>query len=627
MIKLVNIALREMVNIKTLSFTALAIFALTGVVVASGHTPYSGFNTLQLKQVSSQNAIFVEAEVLVKFKSNVPTQAQQHTASNLGGSSFAPVGKKLRVARIKLPPGSDVLAAVQAFQADANVEHAQPNYIYRASAIPNDANYNQLWGMNNTGQTISNSTYAINNPGISGNDIDAESAWDQITDCRSVIVAVLDTGINYTHQDLAGNLWDGSASGFPNHGYDYFEGDDDPMPTTGSEDHGTHVSGTIGAQGNNGGGVSGVCWRATIMTVRVLGPNGGFTSDIISGIEFAADNGAGVINMSLGGENPFDSLFSAAIDYALGLDVVVVVAAGNDGVDNDGVGADLDPGTETYPCNFTQANLVCVAALDQAYSLASFSNFGPTSVDVGAPGTNTLSSFAGQQITDDFTSGWTLTGGWASASCLGLDLLTNPLNWCSFGSYNNNLDARAYKSFNLGGAVTTDLNYYAGYDTEFGFDIFNSAMIGGTGDPFAGGGTPLQSDSGSTFGFLFGMNYDITSCSTANCSVGFQLDTDPGTVDLGVAITFFTIDSLQINSTNYAAINGTSMASPHVAGIATMVRAFNPNYSYVQTVDALLNGGEVVAALSGSTTTGRSANAMGAIAYITEPTGFTGGIQ
>ena len=619
MIKFLSIKYIGMINIKILSLMSLAVFVFSDVVAAAGYVQVPGTKFIQQKQPSTIKAKFVEGEVLVKFKANVTTEVQQYTATNLGGRSFKSVGKKLKVARVKLEKGSDVMAAVQAYQADANVEYAQPNYIYYASALPppDDASYGQLWGMNNTGQTISTASY-LPNSGIAGKDIDAELAWDEITDCRSAVVAVLDTGINYTHTDLVGNMWDGS----PNHGWDFVDNDNDPMPTGGSEDHGTHVAGTIGANGNNGIGVAGVCWQASIMSVRVLGETGsGFTSDIIQGIEFASDNGARVINMSLGGEGLLDPLFNLAITYARDRDVVVVVSAGNgdpDGLsdDNDGLGGDGLASTITQPCNFNQDNLICVAALDQSYNLSSFSNYGATSVDVGAPGTNTLSSVAGRVITDDF-SGWTLLGGaWTVSFCSPYNILSNPSNWCGFGTYANNANDRIYKTFDLSGATAAELSFGVAFDTESG-DYFSLVEKSSGGDPFSGGAT-LFSVSGSSGGIV-GLRGPI--CNTLACSLGFQLTSNNNFVNRGVAILDFTIETLQPNSTGYNVFSGTSMASPHAAGIATMVRAFNPNYTYTQTVEAIKNGGEVVAGLSGITTTGRAANAMGAIAYITEPTG------
>lgn len=144
MIKLLNFNFTGIVSIRILSFISLAVFASSDVVAAAGYTQTPGSKFIQQKQPTTINNRFVEGEVLVKFKSNVTAQVQQYTATNLGGHSFAPVGKKLRVAKIKLPEGSDVFTAVQAYQADPNVEYAQPNYIYYASALPNDSSYNQL---------------------------------------------------------------------------------------------------------------------------------------------------------------------------------------------------------------------------------------------------------------------------------------------------------------------------------------------------------------------------------------------------------------------------------------------------------------------------------------------------
>lgn len=623
MITYFNINALSSFGCKQLLIVILAVFTLSNVIAAPQQRG--------IKQQSKIKAKFVEGEILIRFKSTMTMQAQQSTVENNGGRSVKSVSKRMNLSKVKLQSGDDLSTVIEAYKSNPNVEYAQPNYIYYADALPNDTNFNQLWGLKNTGQTISNSSYTTNNPGVSANDIDAELAWNEITDCRSAVVAVLDTGINYTHQDLTANMWDGSGSGFPNHGYDYVDSDNDPMPTGGGEDHGTHVAGTIGAIGNNGSGVAGVCWQASIMSVRVLGASGsGSVADIIQGIEFATDNGAKVINMSLGSENNLDTLFSEAITYARSSDVVVVVAAGNGGNDstsddNDGLGGDGNASTIVQPCNFTQDNLLCVAALDQSYSLASFSNYGETSVDIGAPGTNILNSYAGQKITDDFTGGWTINNGWVSSICNSKDILSNPSTWCSDGYYANTIDDRAYKSFDLSGVSAAELSYYAQAYTQLDTDYFYAAMKSSSGDPFAGGGTNLLTFSGVKTGAT--MTHDISSCNSSTCTLGFRLTSDDATVNFGVAIKVFKVNTLQSNSASYYSINGTSMASPHVAGIATMIRAFNPNYTYAQTVEAIKNGGEAVAALSGKSATGKAVNAMGSLAYITQPTGVTAVVQ
>src|SRR5208283_3029626 len=143
--------------------------------------------------------------------------------------------------------------ALAAYRDDPNVEYVQPNYIYHTTVAPDDTQYGQLWAFRNTGQTV-NATiqgegwiYPTNNPGTAGYDIDIEPAWDHITDCSSVVVAVIDTGINYTQEDLAINMWNGGAA-YPNHGWNYVNGNNNPMDMNG---HGTHVAGIIGAAGNN----------------------------------------------------------------------------------------------------------------------------------------------------------------------------------------------------------------------------------------------------------------------------------------------------------------------------------------------------------------------------------------
>lgn len=621
----ININGSRKINMKVFVAVALSIFAISNVAAAPKQLLKNELDTTKTK------AKFVEGEILIRYKSNVSTQDQKITAASFGARSSAQISKKMKVTKVKLQLGDDVTTAVQMYQNDPNIEYAQPNYIYYPTAIPNDTSFTQLWGLKNTGQTVLNPTYATNNPGTAGNDIDAESAWDQITDCRSAVVAVLDTGINYTHQDLAANMWDGSGAGFPNHGYDFIDVDNDPMPTSGNEYHGTHVAGIIGAVGNNSSGVTGICWQASIMSVRVLSATGGTTSTIVQGIEFAADRGASVINMSLGSEVALDLLFEDAITYANTNDVVVVVAAGNGGADglsddNDGLGDDGIASTKTYPCNFSQDNLLCVAALDQSYSLTSYSNYGATSVDIGAPGANILSSFAGQSITDDFTSGWTLGGGWGASVCststATYAFLSNPSNWCGGGTYASNADDRAYKSFNLAGANSATISYIALINTELNFDYISTAMKSTGGDPFIAGNTLLNTSGGISDYFI----HDISACNTSTCSLGFRLTSNGSIVNAGVGIVNFVINTLETNSTRYYPLDGTSMASPQVAGIAAMVRAFNPNYTYAHTVAAIKNGGESVAALSGITTTGRSANAMGALSYISEPTGVVASV-
>jgi len=586
--------------------------------------PAAVFSMEQIAKVhSGTRPSYVTDELLVKFKPGVEKTQQTQSLSALGSKEIQRVGKKQQFSRIKLKKGQAMQQALEAYRADPNVEYVQPNYLYYAQAVPDDTDYSQLWGLSN----------------LNGNDIDAELAWDQITDCSNVIVAVLDVGVDYTHQDLVTNMWDGSAAGYPNHGYDLIGEsvynsipDNDPIPMGAVENHGTHVAGTIAAVGDNANGITGVCWQAQIMSVRVLDSVGtGSTLNIIQGIEFAVDNGAKVINMSLGFQGAFDTAFSNAINYARDNDVVVVVAAGNSGTDNDT--------TSFYPCNFTQANLVCVTALNQNYSLASFSNYGVSSVDVGAPGVDIFSTVpAGQTIRDPLT-GWTTNNGhWTTDQCnylvdgvsTTLTTLVNPFNWCDqTGTYVDNANDKIYKTFDLaGGSGQAALFYQPFIETEAGSDFFFTAFDATGGDPFDGvNDNPLLQFSGTNDMNNLYFIHDLMACRTNMCTVGFRLTSDVGLELGGIGIPIVVISTLEKDGNTYVTLQGTSMATPHVAGIAAMVRAYNPAYTYADTVAAIKQGGEYVGALDGFTSTSKAANAMGTLSYINPPTGVTAVVE
>ena len=596
-------------------FTAVFVGATLALYAQSAAAPSAhGF-------VSAATARYVPGEVLVKFK---PAAVAQHAAmvATLGHTVLAHLDQ-FGWTHVKLGAGQSVTEALAAYQSDSNVEAAQPNYIYHATAVPNDTQYGQLWAFKNTGQTITNANISPTH-GTVGDDMNIEAAWDHITDCSSVIVAVVDSGVNYTQEDLAPNMWNGGPN-FPNHGQDFIDNDNDPMDLLG---HGTHVAGIIGATGNNNKGTTGVCWTASIMAVRVLDASGaGTDATIIQGINFAIAHGAKVINMSLGGGGASDPAFSTAITNAQNSDVVVVVAAGNG--DDNGVSVNNDV-TPVFPCNFTQPNLICVAALDSNYALASFSNFGATSVDVGAPGNNILSTWTGAETTinDNFntagTLNWTTSGGWVyrqlTLNSNLVDTLVNPTTFPT-GAYANNADNRVFKNFDLSGANTATLNFFAQVTVQNG-DSLNVNYRSGGGDPFVGG-VQLQGGSGATGGVV-PFTFDLSPCISAACSVGFQLlsDATSGTAPLGAGILNFSIQKLQLNSTTYKIETGTSMATPEVAGLAAMLRAYNPQFTYVDTVNAIKNGGRSVAALAGKTTTGKAIDAMSTLAYINPPTGL-----
>ncbi len=284
-------------------------------------------------------------------------------------------------------------AAVSGLRADAAVTFVEPDRIVSADVIPNDPQWNQLWGMRQ---------------------IHAPQAWNSGTGSSSVIVAVLDTGVDYTHLDLAANMWtnhgeipgngmDDDGNGWVDdvHGIDCLHNDGDPMDDNG---HGTHVAGTIGAVGNNAIGVTGVNWTVQIMALKFLNKNGiGSTSDAARCLDYAIEMGAQIVNDSWGGPQRSAAL-ARAFDRSEAAGQLEVVAAGNDGIDND-----RQP---SYPANFPNANLIAVAATTPQDKLASFSNYGATRVDLAAPGTHIRSTVP----TALFPSGYAAASGTSMAS-------------------------------------------------------------------------------------------------------------------------------------------------------------------------------------------------------------------
>ncbi|WP_204104620.1 MULTISPECIES: S8 family serine peptidase [Spirulina sp. CCY15215] len=281
----------------------------------------------------------------------------------------------------------------------SKVEASELNAIRRLTWQPNDTDFEYLWALNNTGQ----------NGGTLDADIDAPEAWDIQRGSKDIVVAVIDTGIDYNHQDLAPNMWknsgeiagngiDDDGNGYVDdiYGYDFGNNDADPMdemlPFVFDNGHGTHVAGIIGAVGDNNLGVVGVSPNVSLMALGVRDNASSFGQSVLSldaiaqSIHYATDNEANIINASLGG-NIYSQLEYDAISYANNNGVLLVAAAGNDTEDNDSI--------SFYPANYNLPNIISVAATDNKDNLAYLSNFGANTVDLAAPGTQILSTLPG----------------------------------------------------------------------------------------------------------------------------------------------------------------------------------------------------------------------------------------
>jgi subtilisin family serine protease len=328
----------------------------------------------------------VPGQVIVGFEPGVGEAARDAIVGGVGGRTLRRV-ESLGVRLVELPPGLSVAASVGAFGARRGVRYAEPNGIVRASRVPNDPFYDPYqWGLHNSGQTINGV------PGVPGADISAQAAWEITTGSQAVVVGVLDSGIDAAHPDLAPNLWSAPANwtlnncGGGTHGYDAIDNDCVPQDENG---HGTHVAGTIGARGNNGTGVTGVNWAVSIMPLRFLDASGsGSDFDEIEAIDYAVRAkqlgvNLRVLNGSYG--SPMSSQAERdAIGYAASNDILFVAAAGNDSANSDVI--------PSYPASYDLPNVISVAATGNRDELAGFSNYGATSVDLGAPGKDIAST-------------------------------------------------------------------------------------------------------------------------------------------------------------------------------------------------------------------------------------------
>jgi len=552
---------------------------------------------------------YVPGEILIKFKNNSSPVSRSMSINSRAHTALQ--NFKRNIVRVKLKDGQSVSDAISDYKTDPEIEYVQPNYIYRISEIPDDSDFNQLWGLKNNGQEILQVEYIFNNPGTPGKDMNLESAWEYITDCSSITVAVIDTGINYTHIDLADNMWTSSPGYY--HGYDFIEDDNDPMDFNG---HGTHVAGIIGAVGNNNNGISGVCWEIKLMAVRALDIFGsGTTASVIPAIEYAVDNGAKVINMSFGGfvNSNDDALFNAMKD-AESQGVLIIASAGNNAYDLDKI-----PDPYLYaPCEYELENIVCVAALDQSYGLANFSNYGKSGVDVGAPGTNIRSSWTGPVIYEDFSMDWIVNedGQWLYRYIQGYDVFLIDSDEPDYISGDHKLS----KQFDFSDYSSLVLQFNHEIELEESnnnsFGVYYSAN---SEDPFST--IPqYESDSGRDLG-VKSLELPVSSSNTS--SIGFWFYGENFNDRIFSYIFNLNIYTSESGSDQFYVKNGTSMATPYVSGLAALIWAKTPEYTFYDVRAAILSGGDIESSILDKTGTGRAVDALGSLKYIRKPVGLS----
>jgi subtilisin family serine protease len=351
---------------------------------------------------AAPDARFVPGELLVRFDRQADAAERASAMSEVDAETrerlFVP---GLRLVEIN---GSSVPSAAAELAAQPGVRYAEPNFIDEFSAAPNDPGFGLQWALHNTGQDVNGG-----DPGGAGTpdaDIDAPAAWDLTRGSGSVIVGIADTGVDYNHPDLAPNIYrnpgetgggketngvddDGNGRIDDTHGWDFFGNDNVPLPSgAAGSNHGTLVAGSAGAQGSNSLGMTGASQEVALMPLRVGDTNSSIAL-LVQAFGYASGLGADVINLSASGPTLSQALLDA---IRAAPNTLFVFSAGNGGADNIGDNNDISP---IYPCSHNEPNVICVAATTQTDARASFSNYGPGTVDLAAPGVRILATNVG----------------------------------------------------------------------------------------------------------------------------------------------------------------------------------------------------------------------------------------
>jgi thermitase len=567
----------------TVRLLLVAAAALTAVIAVG--------STAAVRKPSPKASSGTLPQLIVRFASGIDARERAALAHEHGTG----VARDLRVANlvvVRVPDGQSPEAAAQALESEPEIVYAEPNYVRKLAAqTPNDPRWSELWGLRK---------------------VAAPDAWDQTTGSDAVTVAVVDTGIADNHPDLTANIWvntaeqingqDDDGNGYRDdvRGWDFVAEDGDPSDESG---HGTHVAGTIGASGNNGIGVSGVNWRVKLMALRAGSDAGLADSDIIAAFRYACRNGAKVINGSFGGPGGSRALRDAITTCPNSL---FVFAAGNDGLDNDT--------DRSYPCAYPDGNIVCVAATGEDDALPYWSTYGRTSVDLAAPGVSILSTSLVRTVyTESFDGpvllGWQ-TGGTGSWSQTTEASVSPPVSMTESpgGPHADNartwlrrtapLDLRGYSDCSLEYRMRSDFDWFDGVlvmtstDTNWTDEDIWSRWSGPTGGLFEWDHAPL--DLARTAYFAFELRTD----GTGPRGDGAHID------DVSVRCYGGTNGA----PTEYESWDGTSMATPHVAGAAALVLARHPTSTVAEVRQAILGGVDAVSSLAGKVATGGRLN-------------------
>jgi len=604
--------------------------------------PYSIKVEKQDKSTTQLRPKYADGEVIVRYKSGVEKAQIAHLLSTYNMSQQKLHSSKKTKVITKLKSKLKTEEIITSLRDNPLIESISPNYIRYASMLPNDPRFDDQWGLHNTTQT--GGTYDA--------DIDAVEAWDISTGSSDIVIAVFDTGIDYTHSDLRDNLWvnsgeipndgiDNDNNGFIDdyHGYD-FAADQDGNNGSNIMDlygHGTHVSGILGAKGDDGFGITGVNWNVSIMMLKVFRPSRqAYHSDIIEAIDYvkmmkARGVNIVVVNASYAGRsgdqaNPMNAEIASLADIG----ILFCASAGNNGTDND------NPNETIYPASYSASNIIAIAASDHNDRLISISNYGATTVDIAAPGGGIWSTFKYDFVDsyepqdwnpyfvnlEENTPEWhtshssssqgdnewyTISSGYHSATHA---LSDGPDDG---SDYSNNQFKSIQPKHTIDLRSMTDDNlafgFWATMDLENNFDYLRLYFSADAGQNW----TEVKSWTGQSRAMqAYSVQIPI-AYQTQYFYYAFTLDTDSSITAKGVSIDDIGIGVGSRLNDQYMNWSATSMAAPYVSGAVGLLASIYPNDSASKKKSRILDSVDIKSTLTGKVLTGGRLNISAAI--------------